>query len=71
MTAGCSGEHATEGATPFIASVFTIGLAEQSLPQGWPAAILSAGSHGTRDADIEAASCEGSHRSAGAMRCPR
>ena len=71
MTAGRSGARATEGTTPFIASVFTIGLDEQSLPQGLPAAILSAGSHGARDADIEAASGVGSHRSAGAMRCPR
>jgi hypothetical protein len=70
MAAGRSAAHTTEGAAPIIASLSTIGIAEQSLPQGLPAAILSVGSHGARETDDEEASCAGSRRSAGATRCP-
>jgi hypothetical protein len=70
MAAGRSGAHATEGTAPFMARLLAIGIAEPSLPQGLPASILAAGSHGARETDYGAASCEGSRRSAGAMRCP-
>jgi hypothetical protein len=68
MAAGRSSAHTTEGTATVIASVSTIGIAERLL--GLPAAILSAGSDGSRKTDDDEASCEGSRRSTGATRCP-
>ena len=70
MAAGRSAARTTDGAALIIASLSTIGIAEQSPPQGLPAAILSAGSHGARETDGEEASRAGARRSAGATRCP-
>jgi hypothetical protein len=66
MAAGRSSACTMEGNAPVIENGSTIGSAEQSLPQGMPAAILSAGSHGARKSDDEEASREDSRRSAGA-----